>query len=297
MVKTVKIIMDIREKEPIKLSINNILDKGQFPHISYEEKQLAIGDIHIVIKGESNDVVHLIFERKKISDLASSISDGRYREQSFRLDKCDLHNHNIIYLIEGDLKNFKPYTKKKNKPKVDKDTLYSSIFSLLYYKGFSVYRSDNCNESADILIKFANKLHKEIKSGKRQSYYKDTPGMTTPGVTTPGVTTHGVTTPGVTTPGVNTPTPDIGYIDTMKIQKKDFINTDNIGKIMLMQIPGVSANFANVIMSEHKTIIDLICALQEDNTCIDNMTYNTSTGKSRRINKTCIENIKKYLLQ
>jgi len=277
----VKIIIDNREHELVKL-IKNILDKGKLPHISCEVKPLAMGDIQIVT---NEDVVLLILERKLISDLAASISDGRYREQSFRLNKCDLHNHNIIYLIEGDLKNFKPY-----KTKIDKNTLYSSIFSLLYYKGFSVYKSDNCKESADIIVKFADKLHREIKSGKRQPYY--TIITPTPGTPTPG-------TPITNTPGINTPGTSIsdGYIDTMKIQKKNCINTDNIGKIMLMQIPGVSANFANVIMSEHKTIIELICALQEDDKCIDNMTYKTSTGKTRRINKSCIENIKKYLLQ
>ncbi len=66
---------------------------------------------------------------------------------------------------------------------------------------------------------------------------------------------------------------------------------------MLMQIPGVSANFANIITNEFKTMIDVICALQEDIHCLDHLTYKTSTGKVRKISKTCIENIKTYVLQ
>ena len=44
----------------------------------------------------------LIIERKSLNDLASSIKDGRYAEQSFRLSNIEHHNHNIVYLIEGD---------------------------------------------------------------------------------------------------------------------------------------------------------------------------------------------------
>ena len=258
-----KIIIDNREGTLIKL-IDNIIGNSDNSNVSYSVEQLDIGDIKIV--SNDNDVL-MIFERKLISDLASSISDGRYNEQSFRLDKTSLHNHNIFYLIEGDLKNFRPYKHSR----ITKSALYSSVFTLSYYKGFSVYRTDNCQETADMLFKIADKLHREMKSGKRKPYYSENSD--------------------------NQSTNSNEYIDTIKTQKKNFINKDNIGKIMLMQIPGVSANFANIIMTEHPTMIDLIVALQEDANCLDYMTYKTSTGKVRKISKTCIENIKTYLLQ
>ena len=258
-----KIIIDNREGILIKL-IDNIIQNCSNSNVSYTVEQLSIGDIQIVSDDGS---LQLIFERKNISDLASSISDGRYNEQSFRLDKSELHNHNIFYIIEGDLKNFRPY---KNS-RITQGALYSSIFTLSYYKGFSVYRTDNCQETADMLFKIADKLHREMKSGKRKPYYS------------------------VVSDSSSTNSNE--YIDIIKTQKKNFINKENIGKIMLMQIPGVSANFANIIMTEHPTMIDLICALQEDSNCLDFMTYKTSTGKVRKISKTCIENIKTYLLQ
>ena len=43
--------------------------------------------------------LQLIFERKSLADLISSIKDGRYIEQSFRLSECSLDNHNIYYII------------------------------------------------------------------------------------------------------------------------------------------------------------------------------------------------------
>ena len=35
--------------------------------------------------------------------MLSSIKDGRYEEQSYRLNGLSHHNHNIVYLIEGDV--------------------------------------------------------------------------------------------------------------------------------------------------------------------------------------------------
>ena len=48
----------------------------------FECKVLDVGDIHIC--DNSNNIM-LIFERKTIADLLSSIKDGRYSEQSLRL--------------------------------------------------------------------------------------------------------------------------------------------------------------------------------------------------------------------
>lgn len=44
-------------------------------------------------------LLDFILERKKIPDLASSMEDGRYLEQKFRLKKSGIKH--IIYLVEG----------------------------------------------------------------------------------------------------------------------------------------------------------------------------------------------------
>ena len=58
--------------------------------ITITTSNLPIGDI--VILNDHNEE-QLIIERKSISDLAASIKDGRYAEQSFRLNNYKLHNH------------------------------------------------------------------------------------------------------------------------------------------------------------------------------------------------------------
>ena len=56
---------------------------------------LDLGDIIIC---DNNNVEKLIIERKSLSDLAASLKDGRYLEQSFRLNGMKIHNHNVVYL-------------------------------------------------------------------------------------------------------------------------------------------------------------------------------------------------------
>ena len=74
-------------------------------------------------------------------------------EQSYRLNECAIANHNIIYLIEGSIINY------KNKNFVN--SLYSSLLTLNYFKGFSVLNSINSVETAEIIYRFTNKLLRE----------------------------------------------------------------------------------------------------------------------------------------
>jgi crossover junction endonuclease MUS81 len=47
-------------------------------------------------------VLPYIIERKRLDDLSSSIKDGRFHEQKFRLKQCGVEN--VIYLIENYMK-------------------------------------------------------------------------------------------------------------------------------------------------------------------------------------------------
>ena len=68
---------------------------------------LALGDFLWVARRKSSDsseececvVLECIAERKTPSDLASSILDGRYREQKLRLTRCGLRTK--LYILEG----------------------------------------------------------------------------------------------------------------------------------------------------------------------------------------------------
>ena len=134
-----EITIDYRENKLIEL-IENI-HKNSFnkeaTKITLKVSNLLLGDVSLkmnVNKSENNiEESDIIIERKSISDLLSSITDGRYKEQSYRLQNCSIHNHNIIYLIEGNIDIHKQYFASKQNAHLQ---YYSSLFSLYYYKGF-----------------------------------------------------------------------------------------------------------------------------------------------------------------
>jgi ERCC4-type nuclease len=193
-----ELISDYRETH-----INNILTKKQ---IHFKSATLNVGDFKIVY----NETVKTIIERKTISDLVSSIIDGRYKEQSLRLSCLDnLHAHNIIYIIEGDLNTYKPRTR------ITCDAIKSCMFALTYYKGFIVVNTKSQEETADYIKYVFDKI---CKHPKDQPYSE------------------------------NNRKED--YVNVVKKVKRDNINKENINILMLSQIPGISANIAKSILNK-----------------------------------------------
>jgi len=88
-----KLLLDSRESKLISC-INDRNLENYSEKMIIETQQMDIGDIHIV-----NNSKTWIIERKTVSDLLSSLKDGRYKEQKTRLlaSSCD-----ITYIIEGD---------------------------------------------------------------------------------------------------------------------------------------------------------------------------------------------------
>ena len=146
-----KLSIDYREAKLIPLLREMVKSTESKFDISVVDENLDIGDIKIY-DGEN---LLLIIERKSVADLASSIKDGRYNEQSFRLNSHPLHNHNIIYLIEGSIESFKSYSR------IDQSAIYSAIFTLQYYKGFCVFNTKNMEHTSKYVYKIATKLFRE----------------------------------------------------------------------------------------------------------------------------------------
>ena len=136
-----ELVCDYREK-----FITNQLDKmiktDKYKNISLKKENLHLGDFIIG---------NMIIERKSHQDLASSILDGRYKEQSNRLYEYTKENPDkkIIYFIEG---NFDLYFQNHN---INKDKLISCIMSLFYEKGFFVIMT---NVFQNFQITFAQTL-------------------------------------------------------------------------------------------------------------------------------------------
>ncbi len=268
-----KIILKIdnRERDIIKI-INDVIAKDNLEDkIEVSIEVLDIGDFIIT---DHNGKELLIIERKSVNDLAASIQDGRYKEQSMRLDACEVHNHNIIYMIEGSINKY------SNKHcRITKEALYSSLFSMNYYKGFSVIRSEDMNETTTIIVKFIKKILREktLKPHYINSTRKSSPSI---------VENEIIST---------TPAP-LEYHQVIKRNKKSNITPENIGYIMLSQIPGISGKMSQVIMDKHGSLYELIIKLKENPLLLNNDTYVTEKGQTRKINYKCIESIKKYLL-
>jgi ERCC4-type nuclease len=258
--------VDYREHE-LLTKINLLISSNpSFTEIQVKIENLDLGDI--IISNNEEDL--LIIERKSISDLISSIKDGRYEEQSYRLDGLTHHKHNIIYLIEGDINKINKFQDNN----VDKLMVYSAILSLNYYKGFSVLRTLSIEETALFICNSTHKMTKEDIKGTKTPYYSNVSEIKEVDETVPK-----------------------NYINVIKKTKKDNITINNIDEIMLSQIPGVSSAIAIVIMNKFDTLQNLLNKLNEDSTCLQNLTYTNSKNQIRKLNKTSTENIVKFLLK
>lgn len=252
------IAIDNREQTLISAINTLVATNEKFNGLVVKIENLPIGDI--IIRDELEDRV--IIERKSISDLSCSIRDGRYEEQSYRLDGIAHPNHNIIYLIEGDLTKAIRF-----KDKAEQMTLMSAIFSLNYYKGFSIMRTISMDETALFVCNSALKL---LKIGTTRTPYYNTTSEESPQTTK-------------------------DYVGVVKKVKKDNITPDNIGELMLCQIPGISSVSAIAILEKFKTMKNLIHQMETDPECLNNISYTNAKGDTRKLNKTVVEQLRKYI--
>jgi len=144
------IVFDTRESA-LHAKYLSPLDSSSPPPIPITISPLPLADIVI----QYNSVDLILIERKSMNDLVSSIKDGRYEEQSYRLlSASNIHPHNIIYIIEGVFSQLRTPQEKK--------MAQSAMTSLALFKGFSVIRTTCLNETAEFIAAMANKLNKEI---------------------------------------------------------------------------------------------------------------------------------------
>ena len=66
---------------------------------------------------------------------------------------------------------------------------------------------------------------------------------------------------------------------------------------MLCQIPGISSVTALSIMEKYKTLPNLIKEIELNNDCLRDITSTNAKGQTRKINKTSLLNIVKFLLK
>ena len=121
-VQVVLLTIDSRE--------HDIIDYCNKKGIVFQSSSLEVGDI-VLTKKVGDRTEALVFERKTIADLDSSIKDGRYHEQKQRL-KSAYPFHRITYIIEGNAKSIE-------KSKI----MTSALISSRYRDGFHVIHTTN----------------------------------------------------------------------------------------------------------------------------------------------------------
>ena len=257
-----KIVIDNREPSELKSLLKSRVD-------CLEETNLELGDIQFI----KNEEIILIFERKSLSDLIASIKDGRYNEQSFRLNEAKINNKNIYYIVEGNIMNFC----NKNKETLQK-MLFSSMLSLSYKKGFSLLHTNNIIETAEFIIRFYEKMknekyiqNNEIKENNENNEIKDNKEIK------------------------ENNDNDKDYCEVLKLSKKSKITKNNINEIMLCQIPNISVNIASNLMTKFNTIENLILNLRENPNILDDLRI-IGKNSDRKISKNVVKSLKDYLI-
>lgn len=295
--KKMKLIIDEREHALYEKCESIRIGQTKASYVIIEKAVLPIGDI--MIQTDGNKPV-LIIERKSFPDLLSSIKDGRYEEQSYRL----LHSsgfppHSVMYLLEGMFSSLKNPAEKK--------IIYSAMTSLYFFKGFDVHRTATLHETAELIMHMADKIEREFLKGTIPYYLRRPPAAAQPQVAGPPVikdsdddieeplenTLKPAETPeALTEPATQT---EADYCDVVKKVKKENVTPDNIGEIILCQIPGISSVTAKTIMKQFHGFPNFIEEINKNTKCLENIQIENN-GKKRKINKSSIENIKKYLV-
>jgi len=295
-----KVIIDERETELFE-KCESLIRSSRIPSsVQLSKEVLNLGDV--LIKTDDDKEV-LLIERKSFQDLLASIKDGRYEEQSYRL----LHSsgfppHSVFYLVEGMFAQLRAPLEKK--------IIMSAITTMQFFKGFSVQRTSTVHESAEWLLHFAEKIERNFSKGvipyyltrpfrkyftppSREQSIKTENQPTTPDESaTQSLHSAGENTGDAATEPLQTAA---DYCHVVKKVKKENVTPENIGEIILCQIPGISSVTAIAIMKHFNHFTHFIEELAKNPACIENLTTETN-GKVRKISKKSIESIRSYLM-
>jgi ERCC4-type nuclease len=247
------------------------------PMIRISKKVLTLGDILLVPLNADSEIdkehIEYLFERKSLSDLVASIKDGRYEEQSYRL----IHASNVVparimYLIEGMFSQIRNPQEKK--------MIYSGMTSLSVFKGFQVLRTCSLTETAEFLLHFTDKIVRDVKKGKVLFSYS--PSLSIPPTTLLEPSSENYTqenkneelqenTSSSVSDSITNQNPE-NYCTVVKKVKKENVTKENMGEILLCQIPGISAQTAMAIMTHNNhSFLQLLEVLKTDPKSLENI--------------------------
>ena len=295
------IIIDNREHKLIEL----IKNTSSFT-IPYEIKKLDIGDI--IISSSKHPDKSLIIERKCMTDMISSIKDGRYKEQKIRLQSEGSNSNTIIcYLLEGLINDLR-------KPN-DKTLLYGSIISSIFRDTIPIIRTTSLQETLDILLRLYERMTKNINDFftlknnniKQDIEINDTPeriiiNTSNSIVNTSDSNSFILDTPIILNDNLNNNNENNNlYLHSIKKCKKDNMTPKLWNQLILTNIPGVSTSIAIKINEVYPTLTSLLnaytnCETDNDRSKLLSTILLTHTEKQKRhIGKVISKRIYEYL--
>ena len=184
-------------------------------------QSLDIGDIQLI--SQSDNSIQYIIERKSISDLYSSINDGRYREQKARL-LGSVSKNRVAYIIEG---NILDTTLKLGG--LQRKIVQAAIVNMSLRDNITVYRTSNSIETG----MFVELIYKKVSENPvwLVSQVKESDSEVTESQS---------------------------YNHLVKTVKKENMTPLICQKVQLAQIPGVSHSMADKVLDNYKSIPHLI---------------------------------------
>lgn len=145
----------------------------------------------------------------------------------------------------------------------EKKIVLSAMTTLAFFKGVHLWRSVHVNDSVDQILMCCDKIHREYERGNAF----DKP----------------------------LPTEPVSYSHFVKKVKKDNITPENIGEIFLCQIPGINTNTAKALMAKANGDFSQLMEMIAKNPAELNNTFIGTEEKPRKIAKTIVPQLAKFL--
>jgi ERCC4-type nuclease len=286
-----KIVVDERERDLYQALYAFIHSQMTPLPLQLEKEVLTLGDISI--RRDEDDKEWVLLERKTLKDLVSSIKDGRYEEQSYRLTHStptEFQLHNICYLIEGPLNSIRN--------PIERKMILGAMASLYFFKGFQVMRTSSVEDTAEWIATLALKIERGLAEKKLPWFIRwDSQPQSVPPSINQSIAP---VQPNIDTkePEIQEREPDKAYCSVVKRTKSANVTPENIGEIILCQIPTVGPETAIAVMQKfNQSLKQLVHALEIYGTkCIDELTTIDSKGHTRKISKACVANIHRFLV-
>jgi len=219
----IQVLVDYRERGLLECLAKNH-DPEKNKGIQIVSSNLELGDVHIVIYDKADTVQRtLVYERKSLPDMISSITDGRYREQKVRM-LATYESRNIAYIIEGDSigRSFDR----------DNSSVCSSYFNMVYRDNIHLFFTEQVNETSLFILTLCQKI---IAVPKNYLVQKD--------------------------PAKSTSITEYTSHVKIKSKKSQNITPENCFLLQISQIPTISHVVAKKIANVFPTMQNLIAKL------------------------------------